>query len=140
MKTNLGLSTDWSHPDFWRMVIDEERAWSLEHYIFGDPCAVVMSSFLTPESRSSGGGCHVSSFELTRRDPDRVALAHTTMAGMELTRRNLWRHGEQRPEGTEQLRRDALRMAESVGLPVAAIVRAVDLYSSARRQLSRPSA
>lgn len=61
---NMGLSQDWTHPGWDRMVRCEELAWSLEMYLFGDPSIPVMASLMTPEARVSGGGVNVSTQEL----------------------------------------------------------------------------
>lgn len=128
---NLGLSQDWEHPGYDRMVKCEELAWSLEFFLFGDPPIPLMGSLMTPEARSSGGGYSYTSYEVERlKGPaaaDEVALTvtHAAMAEMERARLNVVGHGELRPEGSESLRREALKDAVAAGLPVREIQRIV---------------
>ncbi len=122
---NLGLSTDWQHPGYDRMVKCEELAWSLEFYLFGDPAVERMASFLTPEARASGGGGYVTYYtKAEQEERDRLQKAYRVeqAAIAELTRamRTVLR-GELRPDGSEELRREALAKAEQAGLPVKRI-------------------
>lgn len=64
---NLGLSTDWTHPRFDRMVRCEEMAWSLELWLFGDPTPGLMRACMTPESVAAGGGGYTTA-ELNREN------------------------------------------------------------------------
>lgn len=113
---NMGLSTDWTHPRFDRMVRCEELVWSLEFYLFGDPSVAKMAGFLTPEARASGGGVNITSAEhdawlrgireRSRPRPEDAALAEAERA-QKLVR-----------DQKEALRREALQKAEQAQLRV----------------------
>jgi hypothetical protein len=64
---NLGLVEDWLHPRWQRSVRNEEEAWSLEFWLFGDPTVARMASFLTPEALRGGGGGYISAQENSKR-------------------------------------------------------------------------
>jgi hypothetical protein len=110
---NMGLSTDWTHPRFDRMVKCEELAWSLEFYLFGDPTAEKMSSLLTPEARSSGGGGVNSGYQISygHRAPDYIPLEEAAKAELERGKRLVEREAE-------KLRQEALQKAEAAQLRV----------------------
>jgi hypothetical protein len=111
---NMGLSTDWTHPQFDRMVRCEELAWSLEFYLFGDPTAERMASFLTPEAQASGGGVNIgytnhAQFHGSHRP--RITLEEAAKAELERGKRLV-------EQQAEQLRREALLKAEQAQLRV----------------------
>jgi hypothetical protein len=126
---NMGLSQDWTHPRYDRMVKCEELAWSLETYLFGDPPPEVMASLMTPESLASGGGNYSTSYMdrlptmTLKRSADAAAFRVTEAALAEMTRAraSVVGHGELRPDGNEKLRREACRKAEETGFPVREI-------------------
>lgn len=62
-QVNMGLSQDWQHPLWDRMVWCEELAWSLEFYLYGDPSVADMAAMMTPEARASGGGGEITEGE-----------------------------------------------------------------------------
>ena len=112
---NMGLVLDVSNPGFEWMVRCEELAWSLELFLFGDPTSAQMRACMTLESRASGSGAFPSS------DDRDVVLEAASLAELAVARDKVFRHGEQRPDGTEDLRRDVLRVAGQVALPVRAL-------------------
>jgi hypothetical protein len=131
---NMGLSQDWEHPRYDRMVKCEELAWSLENYLLGDPPPEVLGCMMTPEARSSGGGGYYTEYERERvknlqgaAAADAVALIVTRAAEAEMFRakERVFGHGEIRPDGSEALRREALAAAEKTGLPVKEIQKIV---------------
>lgn len=167
---NMGLSQDWTHPGFTRMVRCEELAWSLENYIFGDLPVAQMASLLTPEARASGGGMNISSHthdawlrsghswdafigkdrelfereraetveraqkahlekeERRREDGKRIMVAEAALAEAVRAAETVIRHGELRPEGSEELRREALQRAESTLIQVGELQEIVRLW------------
>lgn len=134
-QVNLGLSQDWQHPNYDRMVRCEEMAWSLEFYLFGDPTVEKMASYLTPEARASGGGYNI------------------TRAGMFKIAPGVWDDGEPKPEDAakaeyerakalvqneaEHLRRSALGEAERVGLRVKELKRLIALECERRESVEQ---
>lgn len=115
---NMGLSTDWQHPKFDRMVRCEELAWSLEFYLYGDPTAEIMARYLTPEARASGGGVNIGYTNHSQFTPrqrwegvQQPTLEEAAKAEMERGKRLV-------EQEAEKLRREALRKAEEAGLRV----------------------
>lgn len=129
---NWGLSTDWDHhldEDFDRMVLREEQTWSLQLYLFGDPSPERIVEIMSPEAAFTDGGSYGGGYvsSTPAKKPDTVTQndAEASKAEIAKARDLLVRHGEMRPEGTEELRRFALRRAEELGLPVAKIKRII---------------
>jgi hypothetical protein len=131
---NMGLSQDWTHPGWDRMVRCEELAWSLEMFLFGDPTSEEMLALMTPEARASGGGYYnTSSYvalptPLTLKQSANAVAARVTEAAlveMEYARELVIGNGELRPDGNEKIRREALAKAVETGLPVKDIQRIV---------------
>jgi hypothetical protein len=131
---NMGLSTDWQHPKFDRMVRCEELAWSLEFYLYGDPAIEVMASHLTPEARRSGGGYNIGhSYSPTRYlKPTKESLEEAALAELERAFATL-RFEKPRPDGSEALRREALQKAEAAGLPVVRLRAVIEADVEARK-------
>lgn len=61
---NMGLSQDWTHPRWDRMVMCEELAWALEFWLYGNPTVADMASLMTPEACSSGGGGYITDYSI----------------------------------------------------------------------------
>lgn len=119
---NLGLSMDWTHPGYDRMVRCEELAWSLQFYLFGDPTVEKMASYLTPEARASGGGSYISSYEQAQARQAREKRLHLE----EAAKAELERGKHLVDREAESLRREALQRAEQVGLNVKALKQIVE--------------
>ncbi len=63
---NLDMYTDPRHPDYARMVLREESAWSLEFWLFGDPTPVQLARIMSPVAMASGSGQAIGQVALER--------------------------------------------------------------------------
>lgn len=124
-QTNLGLSLDWTHPEWRGMVLSEELAWSLEHFILGDCPAEDVRRMMTPEARCSGGGAFVSETYSPNVFTYWAPLEPNAEAELATARELILCGDSRRPDGCEKLRRAALVAAEQHSLPVRKLQRAV---------------